>query len=496
VADLDGAASSYDLGSGISITAPGVVGTVDLRPSHRYIDVAEPPVLTEDPTIDRVLSSIFDSRFVLDARLSLDGGTSATIAMDAPTSGSAVLVVADPGDGGVVTFHPPDQHPDTRALLADEVDSAHRLTFTIPASRLANPSPSREGQVDLFLPAPMRKVVALLVHEVAAMTVSAAVGWLADRWEDKHRPYGLKQLLVGEPGKSTWTDFPVARWPELAGKKTLLFVHGIFSTVESAFAGLDGIVSNDPDETTPYQVLAERYDLLVGFNHPTASVDPIENAKELHRQVGSDVVPTVDVLCHSRGGLVARLIAGEKSSAAPGSVIARKIVFAGTPNAGTVLVEPDNLKHLINRFVNLLRWIPPGPWSAARADVEGFLHLVKFLGVAVEEGLPGLVYMSPGNMTKHNAGCEVTGGRLAIGANFEPSALARHLLDSAEDHLVFSNVDNDVAVPTDLVNEGETPPLILGPGGTWHGTYFKDPVARAQLLTWLEPSTSTSDGQA
>ncbi|WP_332643155.1 DUF7379 domain-containing protein [Aeromicrobium sp.] len=488
--ELNGTDETHDLGLGITITAPGIVGTVHVRPDLSHLDVDSNPALTEDEQVNRVIGSIFPSRRVLDAQVwrGIDGSASdglATLALDSPPSGAGVVMVADSDPDGIVTFHSAERYRADRALAADEAVEGDRLTFTIPLSRLVDPP--RDGEMtDLAIPAPVKKIITFLFHDVAEMAVREAAEWLADRWEDEHRPYELKRLDVGEPGKSAWAEFPVAGWPDLQDKKVLLLFHGIFSTVESAFGGLDGLLEGETGKT-PYQLLAEKYDHIIGWNHPSVSVDPLENAIRFSEHVGTDVVPTVDVLCHSRGGLVARLVAGEQTTKVAASVTARQIVFAGTPNSGTVLVEPDNLEHLINRFVNLLRWIPPGPWSAAKLDVEGFLHLVKFIGMNIEEGLPGLVYMSEENMKIHNKDFTVTGSRHAIGANFEPTDMAKRLLDTAEDRLVFANVDNDVAVPTAQVNVGEEPPVTTDRGDTWHGTYFKDPQVRAQLLEWLQP---------
>lgn len=495
--ELNGTDETHDLGLGITITAPGIVGTVHVRPDLLQVDVDSTLALTEDEEINRTIGPIFPSRTVLDAHVwrGIDGLASDGLASDefatltavSPPSGAGVIMVADSDPDGIVTFHAADRYKADRSLLADDSVEGDRLTFTIPSSRLVDPP--KDGELtDLAMPAQVKKIITFLFHDVAEMVVREAAEWLADRWEDKHRPYELKRLDVGEPGKSTWAEFPVSRWPELQDKKVLLLFHGIFSTVESAFGGLDGLVAEEGTSRTPYQLLAERYDHIIGWNHPSVSVDPLENAIRFSEHVGTDVVPTVDVLVHSRGGLVARLVAGEQTAKVAAAVKARKIVFAGTPNAGTVLVEPDNLEHLINRFVNLLRWIPPGPWSAAKLDVEGFLHLVKFVGMNIEEGLPGLVYMSEKNMKIHNEDCTVIGGRHAIGANFKPKKKAKRLLDTPEDRLVFAKVDNDVAVPTALVNVGDETPVMIGPRDIWHGTYFMDPEVRAQLLEWLQPT--------
>jgi hypothetical protein len=62
------------------------------------------------------------------------------------------------------------------------------------------------------------------------------------------------------------------------------------------------------------------------------------------------------------------------------------------------------------------------------------------------------------------------------------------LLDEVEDRAVFSGIPNDVAVPTDLVNEDAAPDLTVT-GDIWHDTYFEDLEVRGQVLALLPGRT-------
>jgi pimeloyl-ACP methyl ester carboxylesterase len=484
MATLDGTDTTHRLGDGIAIRAPGTVGTIVLHPAAETTAGTTPPtVITGDAEVDGVLGRLFPDRCRLDAALTTT--SSATITVEPPAGGTVVLVVADPSPHGMITFHAPDGPPAAEALDADLAPA--RLTFTIRASRLAA-AEAPGGMEDLGFPEPVERFITILWHDSADAAAQDAARWLAESWERRNRPYGIKELGLDRDGSASWSDFGMERWPELKGKEVLLLVHGIFSTVESGFGWLDRHPENDPVDRTPYQELRSRYDVIIGFDHPSVSVSPIDNAQHLADLVPGLPVPTVDVLCHSRGGLVARLLAGESPAVVGQTIEARTIVFAGTPNSGTVLVDPARLEHLVNRFVNLLRWLPPGPWGDAASDVEGFLHLVAFLGTNIEEGLPGLVYMTPENMAAHNRGTVPHGERHAFGANHEPTRLTRRLLDEVEDRAVFSGIPNDVAVPTDLVNEDAAPDLTVT-GDIWHDTYFEDLEVRGQVLALLPGRT-------
>ena len=87
--------------------------------------------------------------------------------------------------------------------------------------------------------------------------------------------------------------------------KTLLFVHGTFSNAANMlreFAGNNAQALKFLDRATKG---AGKYDRVVFFDHPTLSVSPVINALELGRCMARSS-GTIDVVAHSRGGLVVR----------------------------------------------------------------------------------------------------------------------------------------------------------------------------------------------
>lgn len=135
--------------------------------------------------------------------------------------------------------------------------------------------------------------------------------------------------------------------PPEAGR-LLLFVHGTFSNCQHLLAELEG---TETGAAFLRRALAA-YDAVLAFNHPTLSVSPILNAAKLascFRQCGA----SVDVICHSRGGLVTRWWL-EALDPRRGAEPARgDVLFAGSPLAGTGLAAPKRLKGALEVLTNL-----------------------------------------------------------------------------------------------------------------------------------------------
>ena len=211
-----------------------------------------------------------------------------------------------------------------------------------------------------------------------------------------------------------------ANWRTLAEGRTLLFLHGIFSTSASAFGGL--FDTSRPDNAELWAHLERAYDgRIIAFDHPTASVPPEENAAAFLALIPDDVHLELDIVCHSRGGLVARILDGQLPASTSDSLLdvglldvllrpvrwlfggnrshatvtVRKIVFVGTPNSGTNIVEEENWNTFVDSFTTLLDVLPPGPWNATTPVFEGVLELVKALAAGTADNLPGLRAMDP-----------------------------------------------------------------------------------------------------
>lgn len=132
-----------------------------------------------------------------------------------------------------------------------------------------------------------------------------------------------------------------------AAGRALVFVHGTFSNSENMIAGL---LDNTSD---PF--LAEAVGRYAGnvftFDHPTLSVGPILNAIDLQRIV-QDSSAQIDLVAHSRGGLVARWWCETFDRDARRC---DNVILVGSPLAGTSLAAPPNIRQTIQWLTSVSR---------------------------------------------------------------------------------------------------------------------------------------------
>jgi hypothetical protein len=130
--------------------------------------------------------------------------------------------------------------------------------------------------------------------------------------------------------------------------RTLLLVHGTFSNAVNMIgefeATTDGQAFLDAALNGP-----NKYNQVLVFEHATLAVSPVLNALELGRAF-SGASGQVDVIAHSRGGLIVRWWL----EAFGGALTAKtRVVFAGSPLYGTSLAAPDKLQHALSLISNI-----------------------------------------------------------------------------------------------------------------------------------------------
>jgi len=168
--------------------------------------------------------------------------------------------------------------------------------FRIPRG-IARPSgsghPDERGLVSIA----GRKLLKVLVYDVTDRAVGEPLKHAIGKWEDSHRPHCIRHYLPGDR-----TPLAPGDWPSLSAGRTLLFVHGGGSTAAAAFGSLS---------CATLDALATRYgNRVIAFDHPTLSVDFQANARWFFQQLPKEVSLKLDVVCHSRGGLVGRCLGG------------------------------------------------------------------------------------------------------------------------------------------------------------------------------------------
>jgi pimeloyl-ACP methyl ester carboxylesterase len=263
------------------------------------------------------------------------------------------------------------------------------------------------------------------------------------------------------------------------GGSALLFIHGTNSLSHSGFHML------------PRAFLRKMWDRYEGrvlaFDHPTISVDPEKNARWLAEFLPADLGLAVDVIAHSRGGLVARELAQRAdANGLAGKLGVRSITFVGTPNRGTAFCDPRHMASYVDAMTNLLSALPDNGITDAVDCVVGVLSHVARKAYA---GIPGAMAMDPKgryirdlNDAPHPSACDYR----VITSEYEPaetSGWKRHLRDAVADK-VFRDVPNDLIVPTD--SDWESPRvshrLVLDKSsGVDHSTYWRNEQVLAAL---------------
>jgi hypothetical protein len=149
---------------------------------------------------------------------------------------------------------------------------------------------------------------------------------------------GLRQIHNGNL-------IPLVSMPTLTGKRVLLFIHGTFSKSEALIR--DGLAQTI--EGASLLAGAEKhYDHVLAYDHPTLSVSPIMNAFDLAALLRPPPAD-LDIVCHSRGGLVARWLCEAYCDPA----LNRRVVFVGSPLAGTSLAAAPRLRSTLDLLTNI-----------------------------------------------------------------------------------------------------------------------------------------------
>ncbi len=293
--------------------------------------------------------------------------------------------------------------------------------------------------------------------------------------------------------------------------RILLLIHGTFSESESFLNGF----ADNPRGLDFIDWARGHYSHIVTFDHPTLSVSPVLNARALALLLGQSQAE-IDVICHSRGGLVTRWWLEVFDRAPAGK---RRAVFVGSPLAGTGLAAPTNIRGSLSLLSNI--GLALGAASAAvpfLTVLTGLFRVVTSVTklAATTPAIDAAVALVPGLAAQSRVGNnremislrqapEVLAGRyFAVKSNFESEdpgwrfwRYFRNIGDRAKDSisdLVFDG-DNDLVVDTgsmvDLSDELSIPSeqvLDFGTTDTIHHTNY---FAQAQTLDFIREMLGT-----
>ena len=368
------------------------------------------------------------------------GGDGIEVTVPGPGSGLGQVLLSV-GENGALTWHFAEE-----SGTAGVRSGADTRTYVVPRAVVP---PSGAAETRGLLGAVGRKLLKVLTFDLMDKAAGAVGDFFARRWEGTHRPHRLREIAAANVADGAVPNLSPDRLGHLGTGRTLLFIHGTASRTNSAFATIPPAL---------FETLSRRYDCrLLAFDHPTIGSTPTENADWLRQHLGeAGATLDVDIVSHSRGGLVARMLAerpGDGASPAGGLKVGR-VVFVATPNAGTALADFNRLGDFVDRLTNLLDLAPDNPVTEPLATI---ITVVKQLAVGALNGLDGLTSMTPDGayLAKLNAACGSKAVYHAVASNFEPapdSSLATIARDAATD-FVFRQQPNDLVVPTAGVYE-------------------------------------------
>lgn len=317
------------------------------------------------------------------------------------------------------------------------------------------------------------------------------------------------------PALREWKNGKLVPTDSVIGNgKVLVFVHGTFSNNDNLFKDLNA--DNNPSGK---QFLADllkkdsvgktvNYDQVLTFDHYTVSRNPVLNALELSRIMATSTAD-VDIICHSRGGLVTRwfMEVFDRPNRSH-----RRAVLVGSPLHGTSLAAPDRIRNSINLFTNIGKELGTTLTLIPFTQVAGFLMKLVFsvgnvvskvpLMDAAVSMIPGLAAMS---RVENNYELNALSQRanlplryFAVTSEFTPPPIGWKFWNvfcafgqraaAAADNLIFRDANgnpckNDLVVDTLSMTEyafPANPPVDLvftfGPDDhVFHTAYFQQP---------------------
>lgn len=170
--------------------------------------------------------------------------------------------------------------------------------------------------------------------------------------------------------------------------RVLLILHGTFSRLAFPARALGG-------EFLTWA--SRRYRGIIGYDHWTLSKSPLENARNLWEMLDNRLKTgnkRIDIIAHSRGGLIARTLVELEGHAAA----INQVMFVATPNSGSSWLDPLNWGNAADHLVNMLHLDNFGFYgklSGLMARLAINESHLENLAKAVATQLPGVQAQNP-----------------------------------------------------------------------------------------------------
>jgi len=236
---------------------------------------------------------------------------------------------------------------------------------------------------------------------------------------------GVRQVVNGE-----WKNPGVK--PVSEGH-ILLFIHGTFSKNEMFLQELGQ--TDEGKELLKKIENKKNYDQVLGFDHSTLALSPVLNAMDLAR-IFANSKADIDVVAHSRGGLVTRWWLERYDSRARGR---SRAVLVGSPLDGTSLAAAPRLRAAVDLLTNVARVLEKAGGLASVAFpiftvITGLLRVIASAGtiasktpvfdaaVALVPGLLGQAMVSNNEeLNRLNRDCANAPDYFAVRSDFQPT---------------------------------------------------------------------------
>lgn len=468
------------------VTAPAIVGTVT---AGRTAD-------GRDDTAGFATSALTAALGAADVSMgqtvTIDGARPAAASRGVAAPAPIAVTLKPPADGfgqmvlaadelGVVSwaFAPPG--PATRGVDGRAAGRAYQLPSAVPEESPG--PPANRGVIGIAGRKIVKELVFPILKPMLGQAGASAVHWLeSTRW-----PYRVRTFTPDDYTAAEAAPLDRDGWTRLSRGRALLMVHGTFSRSHLAFAAWprDDVAA-----------LHRHYEGRVfAFDHLFLSEDPAANVRWLVAQMPDDADLTLDIVCHSRGGLVSRVLSEQQAELSLGSRRLRigKVVLVGVPNAGTPLADPAHVTTLLDAFTNVVNFLPD---HLGTPVLTMLVEFAKLAAIGALDNLAGLKSMLPDGdfLRRLNVAADLGGTRyFAVASDVVPTDPGlRHFVRSRALTALLKG-GNDLVVPsagTFAANGASLfpvaqPLLLQGDAAVSHTKYFADARVRRQVLAWL-----------
>jgi pimeloyl-ACP methyl ester carboxylesterase len=257
----------------------------------------------------------------------------------------------------------PEDYSTLGAVTLIDDDGLLRWVYEPPPSRMGLRRGRRRRAVPSIDGMPIRRIP---IADLPGNQIIEAIG-------------ALDRALTPDQGLRIWRGGKLVSLPAKAidARRVLLLIHGTFSKSDMFFTELEAT-----PEGKAYLAEAQReYGAILAFDHPTLAVSPWINALDLEAAL-IGVAGKIDVVCHSRGGLVTawwlRMAKRDVDN----------VVFVGSPLAGTSLASPAALRQALDHLATVSKGIAvvSGAASAFVPMMSVVTGIAKAVGKVLQLG--------------------------------------------------------------------------------------------------------------